>query len=216
MFVQRRSAKVRWQKLTKAQQSAERETQKKPKRKPCLVICVVLPLYSLCSHSKQVRKTKERLGTALALPHTLPALQPRPDRFGWPAAATMRRACRPLIHTHSHTRTQHVLEGQPTCNRLWPKLYWHSKHFKRTDHPRALNSERCKQQEHCQREEERGDGVGVALTPRRHDDCDLTVSLDVIQAVFDETQTETHTLSSSSVCCCNVVRALGRIRNVPS
>lgn len=110
-------------------------------------------LYSLHSHSKQVRKTKERLETALALPHTLPALQPRPGRFGWPAAATMKRACRPLIHTHTHT--QHVLEGQPTCNRLSPKLCWHSewhsKHFKRTHQPRALNSERCKQQEEWRR-----------------------------------------------------------------
>lgn len=63
------------------------------------------------------------------------------------------------------------------------------------------------------------DGVGVELTPRRHDDCDLTVSLDVIQVVFDETQTETQTkFKLQAVFLLLLLQrcALGRIRNVPS
>lgn len=50
----------------------QRGTQKQ--KKPCFGICVALTLprpFSLRSHSKQVRETKERLETALALPHTL-------------------------------------------------------------------------------------------------------------------------------------------------
>lgn len=45
----------------------------------------------------------------------------------------MRRACRPLIHTHSHTysHTRLVLEGN-RASASRPSFKWHSKHFKRT------------------------------------------------------------------------------------
>lgn len=110
MFVQRRSSK----KVNQGSAEQSRERNPKNKENPALSRHLrsshTSPalLYSLHSHSKQVRKTKERLETALALPHTLPALQPRPGRFGWPAAATMKRACRPLIHTHTHSHAHNM------------------------------------------------------------------------------------------------------------